>query len=71
MSIVRETLARRDAEIARLKAECAEARNEAAVCRRAYLHERWRADEACSELLKHDPTKARELATKAYRGMAE
>ena len=34
------------AEIARLKAEVLEARNEAATVRRAYLHERDRADKA-------------------------
>lgn len=59
-------------ENARLKAEVEEARNEAAACRRAYLHERWRADEACGELVRSRiaflVNRGNELAEQVYRG---
>lgn len=51
----------------RLEEEIKEARNEAATVRRAYLHERWRADEAVRLLDVYDSEAAKKLADQAYR----
>lgn len=58
-----------DAKVREIEAEVLEARNEAAVVRRAYLHERLRANTAVSALADHDPQLAKKLAEQAYKGL--
>ncbi len=55
----------------RLEAEVSEARNEAAVVRRAYLHERGRAEDAIQWLRAYEPGPASVLESRAYQGLAQ
>jgi hypothetical protein len=61
----------RGKRIAGLEAEVKEARNEAATVRRAYLHERSRADKAVEYLLIHDRSNAEALKEHAYKGPSD
>lgn len=59
-----------DTEVEKLRAELVEARNEAAVVRRAYLHEKKRAEDAIQWLRTYEPGQASVLDLHAYKGPA-
>jgi chromosome segregation ATPase len=58
-------------QASKARAECREARNEAATVRRAYLHEKHRAETAIAALRAYDPKEAARLVHWEYEGAAK
>lgn len=72
IKLLGESLKRSEESILRLEAEIREARNEAATVRRAYLHEKQRAEKAIRVLKQHGYGDiALMLERAAYKGPAE